>query len=509
MTIIEHSLPPTQSAKAQDAAFEAAWQRILLMQENPSQFSTLFVFSGNEVLQLALVQRLVQTMAARGQTLLHLPAGDVAASLKQKLQSVTINPGDAEFGNAISHPIVLDCLETLFVGCDAATAREPGIVLLDLRLRWASLVGALLADFAGTKNSTDRSIEQEAVLQQSRSLLLSRLNERRAQLAELGPLVVVLPLDWTKQAAQLAPDLWTVRLSSLYLEEFAVSSFDALQLPLDGRISAEMRIPGVSSVHMDILQNWLNAHATRQIQHVVISDGWIAAETSAELGKPAQAQQIARQCLAMAYLRGSEREQLVSQGVLGNVLLDRSQAQEAYQVAMYLAEKLIEQFPDSARAKHDLSVTYEKLASILKTQGDHEHALSRFKMSLMIREKLVASDENNKDWQRDLSVIYDKVADILRMQGERVQALVEYKKSLAIREKLAASDPQNVQWQTDLVVSYARLADTVEMPSLKIDWLNRAMVILQKLDQNGLLTADQQGWIGHIGKALAVVRAKM
>jgi hypothetical protein len=55
---------------------------------------------------------------------------------------------------------------------------------------------------------------------QARQEFLQRLNERRATMARehSRTVVLVLPLDWTKQAAEAAPDLWTIRQPSVYLD---------------------------------------------------------------------------------------------------------------------------------------------------------------------------------------------------------------------------------------------------------------------------------------------------
>jgi hypothetical protein len=56
----------------------------------------------------------------------------------------------------------------------------------------------------------------------ARHTFLLRLNERRATLMREHPRAVVLalPLEWTKPAAEAAPDLWTIRQPSVYLETF-------------------------------------------------------------------------------------------------------------------------------------------------------------------------------------------------------------------------------------------------------------------------------------------------
>jgi hypothetical protein len=60
----------------------------------------------------------------------------------------------------------------------------------------------------------------DAIWNQARQDFLLRLNERRANLTRehTRTVVLALPLDWTKQAAEAAPDLWTIRQPSVYLD---------------------------------------------------------------------------------------------------------------------------------------------------------------------------------------------------------------------------------------------------------------------------------------------------
>lgn len=60
----------------------------------------------------------------------------------------------------------------------------------------------------------------DAIWDSARTEFLYRLNERRASLVQehARPVVLALPLDWTKRAAEAAPDLWTIRQPSIYLE---------------------------------------------------------------------------------------------------------------------------------------------------------------------------------------------------------------------------------------------------------------------------------------------------
>jgi hypothetical protein len=73
-------------------------------------------------------------------------------------------------------------------------------------------------------------------------------------------------------------------------------------------------------------------------------------------------------------------------------------------------------------------------------------------------------------------------------------------RTLTIRARLAAADPGNALWQTDLVLGLyqvARLGDNARAN------LSRALEILQRLDRENKLSADQKRWISMISQELA------
>lgn len=55
----------------------------------------------------------------------------------------------------------------------------------------------------------------------ARTNFFARLNERRSALAHARagcPVIFALPADWTKKTAEAAPDLWTIRQPSIFVQ---------------------------------------------------------------------------------------------------------------------------------------------------------------------------------------------------------------------------------------------------------------------------------------------------
>jgi tetratricopeptide (TPR) repeat protein len=447
-------------AQLGDAAFDAAWSRIHMMMRSPEQFSTLFVFNGNDLRKQALFARLTQASQAQGCSVLW----PITRALSEVLEPW--NPQTPSVVDALIPRILQLSLEAepeKPAGTEAHSATPPlGLLVLEL-------------DDSLPRRLRDAFWPQDASFDQARPLaeplrmaLLSRLNERRESLARRAPLLIVLPKTWTRNAALCAPDLWSVRLTSLYLQSAAPTTDAHTETPVPRPLQpvvAPETTGTLTAAHHRILRQWVQAIDTGQTHHLVTSDGWDAVQTSLLLGDSTQALRLANAVLELAYQRDHLRDQMVSQGWLGNVYLRLGQLDEAldaYQIAHMLAQQLATNDPQNSRRQRDLSVSYENLADILAAQGEYEQALAQYTQSLAIREKLVASDPKNSDWQRDLSVSFNKVAGILEAHGERELALGLYTQSLAIREKLAASDPKNSDWQHDLSVSFDKVAGILE-----------------------------------------------
>ncbi len=134
--------------------------------------------------------------------------------------------------------------------------------------------------------------------------------------------------------------------------------------------------------------------------------------------------------------------------------------------------------------------TYFHLGDIEAGLGNRSTALDQYERGHALVQALLARDPNNAEWQRDLSVSYNKIGDISAARGDRDGALKAFNDGLEIRKRLAARDPNNVVWQTDLVVSAWKLA-TAGAPDAARH-LAEGLSILQRLDAEGKLTADQK-----------------
>jgi len=168
---------------------EAAWQTLRSSLDCAEAFGLVFLFSDDARAKQALFERANDWMQAQVRPF-QRPVVAEASALATELLPLAVNPTSQQAQAGM--PLWLDL--------DA----HPGVPEWD----------------------------------EARQNFLLRLNERRATLMRAHPRAVVLalPLGWTKPAAEAAPDLWTVRQPSVYL--------DALQmLPAHGQVTDRAKAP--------------------------------------------------------------------------------------------------------------------------------------------------------------------------------------------------------------------------------------------------------------------------
>ncbi len=543
----EHALSaPPAVANLENNEFEAAWQRLLLLLETPEHFGVMFVFTGNDLLRQALLSRLEQAATGWALAVQFLP------EQPWKLPDLHLTALDStEAEPAWLRLILADCLNTLLPA--APTALRVGILSLDGNLPLA-LHTALSAQSAWTPSDSSDPIQ--ASIRWAHLLrreLLARLNERRTQLEQRGPLLILLPLDATKQTAELAPDLWTVRLTSHYLQPQATN----MDMPTLPPLPDAKRITTggeITPAHREILVHWQQRQQAGNTKGLQVWDGILALDTARALGlSKTEVQKIAQQVVALAYLRGSVREQMMAQNALGDVARDngeRESALEAYQIAFKIAQVQHTAAPDNTLWQHDLSVSHNNIGNIQKAQGDLAGALLSYRASLTLRERLAQHDAANTEWQRDLSVSHDNIGDIHLAQGDLAGALLSYRASLTLRERLAQHDAANTEWQRDLSVSHEKIGDIhlaqgdlagalvsfrashaiferlalhdaanvlwqtdmvvscwklaeVSQGEEAKGFLRRGLAILERLAREDRLNAEQKGWVQLFRDALA------
>ncbi len=97
-----------------------------------------------------------------------------------------------------------------------------------------------------------------------------------------------------------------------------------------------------------------------------------------------------------------------------------------------------------------------------QAQGDLSAALTSYQASLAIRERLAKADPGNAGWQRDLSVSYAKLAVVLRKRGAAADALSALRQGQAIIARMTQVSPDNAVWKNDLVWFNGQIAQMMK-----------------------------------------------
>jgi eukaryotic-like serine/threonine-protein kinase len=156
----------------------------------------------------------------------------------------------------------------------------------------------------------------------------------------------------------------------------------------------------------------------------------------------------------------------------------------------------------NAQWRRELAISYELVGDVLGRTGQRDEALADYQASFAIRQRLAADDPNNTQLQRDLAVSYGRIGDALVAADHRIEGIDALRTDLALRQKLASEDPDNVLWQTDLVVALRKLALAGDDPAPR---LAQALEIARRLDGEGKLGADQNGWIAALEKEFSAI----
>ncbi len=89
-------------------------------------------------------------------------------------------------------------------------------------------------------------------------------------------------------------------------------------------------------------------------------------------------------------------------------------------------------------------------------------ALKSYRTGLEISERLAASDAANTDWRHDLAVSFSKLADVHKRSGDETKARDYLRQGKAIMARLTKLSLENAVWKQDLAWFAAQLAELGE-----------------------------------------------
>lgn len=241
-----------------------------------------------------------------------------------------------------------------------------------------------------------------------RDQTLARLNENRAAIERGGVFVfLLLPTRFENRAAEVAPDLWSVRSASYVVAPWRPDAQDGevAEMVRTTDSAAQSGITGLPSAAL--VKRWEKQWQAWQRDRTQLLSPLLARQLARqylEHQRPRDAQPFAAQALEISHHRVNVVNALqdtlnsgVSSGELENV---------STTPAMALDADLANQ--ESLR---DLSISLDIVGMVARDLGQLEDAREAFQESLEISRRLVALTEDSRQSQRDLSVSMDDVGD--------------------------------------------------------------------------------------------------
>lgn len=388
--------PPVPAASA---PLDAAWQTLRAVLEWDEQFSLTFVFNGNSRLKAKLFARASDFLAARAKGLQRPAIADPLDFVEVLLPSI-LDPNSALSRHRF--PLWLDL--------DAFPGSDP----------WDA----------------------------GRRQLLARLNERRAALTKSfsRPMILVFSDQWPKQVAEAAPDLWTIRQPSVFLQPAAG--------PIAASITEER--PGVGRARLGIAVlvvppatgRWRAAYDGDR-HGISVWDGIDASQAALDSGFLGMAATVARETVDLAETQGDLRERSIAYGNLANVLQDLGRLDEALAAAREseaLRRRLIDEFGENPQRLRDLSVSLNRLGDLHRALGRLDEALDTARESETLRRRLIDQFGENPEHLRDLAIALEKRGQLALALSRTDEALAAFSEARFLAQRLIANFGEAVRF---------------------------------------------------------------
>lgn len=179
-------------------------------------------------------------------------------------------------------------------------------------------------------------------------------------------------------------------------------------------------------------------------------------------------------------------------------------AAQAYRTKHDIMTAVVASDPSNPVWVRDLSLADEFLGDIALADGDEDAAVTRYEASLARMIPLRDGDPSNTDHQRFTSVTHLKAGDVLEQTGDLDRAQEHFRAGMEISRKLVGISPENSRWRWDLFRAYQRMASST--PSAA-EWHERALQVIEGMEADGVLAANDRRWIDITRERLAASRS--
>lgn len=157
----------------------------------------------------------------------------------------------------------------------------------------------------------------------------------------------------------------------------------------------------------------------------------------------------------------------------------------------------------------NLALLFNALGELLQSRGEFAIALATLEQGLGIAQRAAPEDKFDPQQQYGLSRIYNSIGDLLGATGREPERLEYFEKALAIRKRLVEQDPNNTEWQRMLSWSHGFVGDSFQAQK---DYaaalanyqtsLSLRQTLVDRYPDNTLWQNDLAWMHGYIGEVL-------
>ncbi len=132
---------------------------------------------------------------------------------------------------------------------------------------------------------------------------------------------------------------------------------------------------------------------------------------------------------------------------------------DAYQRALAIWKRLVNQHPDAVQYPPELAECYRRIGAVSFEMGDHDAALEANESSFAILSDLVQRYPTDQKYRELLATSYRWTAQLQGAVGNRAEESAAYARMLELCDELATEAPDNAQFQYNLAIAHQTIGD--------------------------------------------------
>ena len=204
-----------------------------------------------------------------------------------------------------------------------------------------------------------------------------------------------------------------------------------------------------------------------------------------KISKSAEKTPSSRRMTAVAHERLGELYQLLARN---------SDARREFELSKQTASELFEDLTAGSLARADYAKACDKLGDLSIFDQDFKRAAKFYRDATKIRELMVRADPQNQVLVRGLSVSYNKIGDLAKSQGFPNLAKTYYERSYKLRVNPPSDAAGIPLWHSDVRFTQSRIADACLALG---DWKECRERLIEALDHAERLVALDPENVGY------------